>query len=328
MRFADKLVELRKNKGISQEELADKLDVTRQSISKWESGQSIPDISRILQLSELFDVSVDYLLKDEIELDNVSQQSNKEDNDIIKVGKEEADKYIEHSKYLSKIYSIATVLCILSPMLLMIFVANPGLRVFSDAVSIIVGILGLLIFVSCGVAMFIYSSFKNQPYKYLDEQDIVLDNNALNSVKQSKESALPKFARNIILGVVLCIFAIVPIIIFALLLTDYIGLGVCIALVFVVIAVALFVNSGTQWGAFQKLLAEGDYSKEGKKASKLTEKIASIYWLTVLAIYLLISFVSNNWARSWIIWPVCAVLFVIISVVVEAVVGSKKIKNK
>ena len=63
MIFADKLIQLRKQKGWSQEELAEKMEVTRQSVSKWESAQSVPDIERILQLSDIFDVSLDYLLK-------------------------------------------------------------------------------------------------------------------------------------------------------------------------------------------------------------------------------------------------------------------------
>ena len=68
MILADKITELRKKNGWSQEELADKLGVSRQSISKWESAQSVPDMSRILKMSELFGVSTDLLLKDNLEL--------------------------------------------------------------------------------------------------------------------------------------------------------------------------------------------------------------------------------------------------------------------
>ena len=67
MIMADKIIENRKKNGWSQEELADKLGVSRQSVSKWESAQSVPDMKRILQLSEVFGVTTDYLLKDDIE---------------------------------------------------------------------------------------------------------------------------------------------------------------------------------------------------------------------------------------------------------------------
>lgn len=67
MIFADKLISLRKKAGWSQEELAEQMDVTRQSVSKWEGAQSVPDLDKMIRLSELFGVSTDYLLKDEIE---------------------------------------------------------------------------------------------------------------------------------------------------------------------------------------------------------------------------------------------------------------------
>lgn len=67
MILAEKIMELRKKNGWSQEELAFQMDVSRQSVSKWESGASIPDLERILKLSQLFGVSTDYLLKEELE---------------------------------------------------------------------------------------------------------------------------------------------------------------------------------------------------------------------------------------------------------------------
>lgn len=67
MILADKIISLRKKSGWSQEELAQQLGVTRQSVSKWEGAQSVPDMDKILQMSRLFGVSTDYLLKDEIE---------------------------------------------------------------------------------------------------------------------------------------------------------------------------------------------------------------------------------------------------------------------
>ena len=65
MTFSDKLIALRRKAGWSQEELAERLNVSRQSVSKWESAQSMPDIDKIVQLSSLFSVTTDYLLKDE-----------------------------------------------------------------------------------------------------------------------------------------------------------------------------------------------------------------------------------------------------------------------
>ena len=72
MILADKIIRLRKKNGWSQEELADKMNVSRQAVSKWESAQTIPDLEKILQLGTLFGVTTDYLLKDEIEEEEFS----------------------------------------------------------------------------------------------------------------------------------------------------------------------------------------------------------------------------------------------------------------
>ena len=77
MRFEEKIVELRKQKGLSQEELAEQLGVSRQAVSRWELGQTLPDIPNLLQLCELFGVSADYLVKDEEQAAVKSDQSAK-----------------------------------------------------------------------------------------------------------------------------------------------------------------------------------------------------------------------------------------------------------
>ena len=65
MIFSEKLQLIRKSKGLTQEELAEKLDVSRQAVAKWESGQVYPDINNLIQISNLFNVTVDYLVKDQ-----------------------------------------------------------------------------------------------------------------------------------------------------------------------------------------------------------------------------------------------------------------------
>lgn len=75
MQFADKLLTLRKGAGWSQEQLAEKLNISRQAVSRWESGTAMPDAANLLSLSDLFDVSVDQLLRDERDISK-GDQSN------------------------------------------------------------------------------------------------------------------------------------------------------------------------------------------------------------------------------------------------------------
>ena len=88
MKLAEKLFELRKEKGWSQEKLAEQINVSRQSISKWESGQVLPEIEKVIELSKIFQVTTDYLLLDE----------NSEKSSTTVILKEDKDKYYKEVK--------------------------------------------------------------------------------------------------------------------------------------------------------------------------------------------------------------------------------------
>ena len=79
---------------------------------------------------------------------------------------------------------------------------------------------------------------------------------------------------------------------------------------FVAVGVYIIVRVSIIWGSFQVLLEEGDYTRENKKC---TRKIGSIYWGIVVAIYLLLSFLTMRWDITWVIWPVSGVLYGVIS---------------
>ena len=85
MKFEEKLIKLRKQKILSQEELAEKLNVTRQTISKWELGQTKPDIDKIKEISELFEVSVEELISEttDIQVENAQQVKAKKERKYL-----------------------------------------------------------------------------------------------------------------------------------------------------------------------------------------------------------------------------------------------------
>ena len=74
MKFSEKLIQLRRTTGLSQEELGNKLNVARQTVSKWELGETTPEMDKLIKLSEIFNVTLDELIKDE--------NNNKENSDI------------------------------------------------------------------------------------------------------------------------------------------------------------------------------------------------------------------------------------------------------
>lgn len=86
--FSEKLQTLRKEKGLSQEQLAELLNVSRQSISKWESGQTYPEINKLIIVSDLFEITLDDLVKDKNTgcTDSVDYESEEEDDDGLMFG--------------------------------------------------------------------------------------------------------------------------------------------------------------------------------------------------------------------------------------------------
>jgi transcriptional regulator with XRE-family HTH domain len=74
MTFNEKLLSLRKKAGLSQEDLAEKLDVSRQAVSRWETGETLPDAKNLLELSSIFETSIDYLLRDEMDFPSITSK--------------------------------------------------------------------------------------------------------------------------------------------------------------------------------------------------------------------------------------------------------------
>ena len=122
MILADKIINERKKLGWSQEELAEKLDVSRQSVSKWESAQSIPDLTKILQLAEVFGVSTDYLLKDELEpTDNeIVYETAEASEKVTVVTMEQANEFMEGERKRAPKIALGAALCVLSPVALIV----------------------------------------------------------------------------------------------------------------------------------------------------------------------------------------------------------------
>ena len=159
MILADKITEERKKNGWSQEELANQLGVSRQAVSKWESAGAVPDLQRILQMSELFGVSTDYLLKDEMKAENITYHESTESyaEPLKKVTMENANEFLDMKRKGSKVVANATSMCILSPILLIVLVTIAEDSVFhvSESLATVFGCVFLLGMVAAAVFLFI-----------------------------------------------------------------------------------------------------------------------------------------------------------------------------
>lgn len=303
MILADKIIEERKKNGWSQEELASKLGVSRQAVSKWESAGSIPDLKRILQMSELFGVTTDYLLKDEIEEEPLNEYT---ETNTIKVSMEEANKYLDMKSKGSRIVANATSLCILSSVPLIVLGTMT-----EDHILIGFSLVLLLVLVAIAVYLFVNYGLRESYMQHLEKEIFETEYGVSGMVRERRDKYEPTFTRNIAIGVVLCILSVIPTIMAGVMeVEDYMsGISVGLLLIIVSIGVNILIRAGMIKSSYDTLLQEGEYTIEEKHLKKKTDAFSGAYWCLMVAIYLGWSFWTNNWKFTWIIWPVAGVLY-------------------
>ena len=324
MIFADKLIDLRKKNGWSQEELAEKLNVSRQSVSKWEGAQSVPDMSRIIQLSELFGVSTDYLLKDNLEQTELSQESVP-DTLARTVSLEEANDFLNIKEENSRRVALGVMLCILSPVALILLggAQSFGLLKWSENAVGGVGLVILMLMILPAVGLFVISNLRVSRYEYLEKEPVDTLYGVTGMVRDRKERFRPVHSRYMLIGIMLCVASTIPLFISMIFREESFVtvIGIASILVLAAFGVLLIVRASIIWGSYQMLLEEEDYSRENKESSSHYGLIGGIYWCLVTAAYLAWSFIGNAWDRSWIIWPVAGVAY-------AAVIGIAKVLRK
>lgn len=320
MILADKIINERKKNGWSQEELAERLSVSRQSVSKWEGAQSVPDLQKVIQMAELFGVTTDYLLKDEIEPAEHTDIVLREDAETVppvrKVSMEEANEFIRARKKLMPAIAMGVSMCVFSPVVLIFLagLADAGTFGISENLAVGIGIITLLLLIAGAVAVFIFSGMSLKPFDYLENEEFETEYGVAGMAREKQQKEQPKSTLMLVVGVFLCILCPLPLIIAALAeAEEYIVVSmVCVLLTMVAIAVNLFINSCTVTEACKMLLCEDEYSSRKKRNRRRLSPLAGAFWLLATAIYLGISFYTEAWHRTWIIWPVAGVLFAVV----------------
>ncbi|MBQ8147072.1 MAG: helix-turn-helix transcriptional regulator [Clostridia bacterium] len=314
MILADKIIRLRKKNGWSQEELADKMSISRQAVSKWESAQTVPDLEKVLQLGTLFGVTTDYLLKDEIENEEFTDDAS--EHTVKRISIDEANTYLEQRKRASWRIALATFLCIISPITIMVLsilseLSNP---IITETTAGSVGLTVLFALVLCAVPIYIYCGFKNQPYAFLDKNiPFELEYGVKALVTEKKNAFRPTYIAYNIIATCLCIFSVVPLVILSFTGNEVlVAVALALLMIIVGIGVGMFIVAGTQNASMQKLLKEGEFTDKEKKRTGVKEAVGFCYWGVLTAIYLAWSFLTNHWHISWLVYAIGGVLFPIV----------------
>ncbi len=336
MNLQDKIIKLRRSHGLSQEELAERLGISRQAVSKWESGQSLPDIDKIILLSEFFGVTTDYLLKnsnnEDIEQENIFDKSeNAEEENAEKLQEDfaeasislsEANRHIALSKRMARIVAIAVFLLIISPILIITLpaFAVEGLINLSQDIATLIGILALFSFISLGVGLCIYSGFLSNDTALIGKKSFTLDVGVREEILKIYDEEKCRLRALTVIGTILCIISPVPIIVSAFI-DEALGngdffvlLSVGILLLLVAIGVFLLTLMGMTDDGIRKLLSK-PLNEKAKKRNRVYDILCECYWWLVVFAYLTISFVTGRWDLTWLIWLVSPIVPKLLSLI-------------
>ncbi len=330
MILADKIIELRKKAGMSQEELAEKLGVSRQSVSKWEMAQSTPDLNRILKMSEIFGVTTDYLLKDEIDLTKtgVSDIQAEDIHDeteppLTPVSMKEANDFLTQNSKHAFLIASGVALCIVSVTPTILF------DIFNNSVLQDLSAVFMFLIIAFAVGLFIFSSMSMKKFDYLEKNCIDTEYGVDGMVKTKKEQYQPKHTMMIAFGVILCILSVVPVIAFSASVdSDFFALiGTVLLFVFVAVGVFMIVNTNIINGGYNILLEEDGHSRERKtgihtsksSTAAKTGSAVGVFWCIVTAVFFAYSFITWDFGRSWVIFPIAGVLTPVIAIISNAI---------
>ncbi len=172
MALGETLIVLRKRKGLSQEQLAEKLDLTRQTISKWELNQSTPDISYIIQLSEFFEVTTDYLIKGE-QMESVEPSKGEAvlteniHRIVMDGGSEKAYKWCFYMGMVATGVSLAGIIVLVICSVFKPWIYHVNGRVYDGVIGFLLGsqtmwfFIVLVVICVIGVALSVFGIIKN-----------------------------------------------------------------------------------------------------------------------------------------------------------------------
>lgn len=331
MIFADKLIELRKKNGWSQEELAEKLNVTRQSVSKWEGAQSIPELAKILQMTQLFGVTTDYLLRDEIEAAECVETEEWERPALRRVSMEQADAFLRVKYETAKWIAFAAALCILSPVCLILLAAasETHLLPIGENMAAGIGMVTLLLLAASAVAVFILCGARTKDWAFLETELFETEYGVSGMVRERQKQYHDTYTRQNVLGVCGCILAVVPLFAGIVFSEDEFLLCamLCVMLVLIGMSVAVLILGGVRWASMEKLLEEGDYTRAKKQENARLRNVSRVYWMLVTALFLGLGFLvngGNSWHACAAVWPIAGVLYVPVRIVCGALLERRR----
>lgn len=328
MTLAKNITTLRKRAGWSQEALAHQIDVSRQAVSKWESGQSTPDLDKVVKLAEVFNVSTDALLKDlDFQTDAPSHHSKVEsppapDNAITP---EQAQQYVKLKTEAAGLIARGVAFCVVSPSVMFLLFAMAASQIMgvSNNTGVGVGVVVLLLFVARGIAYFIKANQLESALPSNMLKPFTITQEIETAIRTRQQDYAPTFQQHLIKGIGLFVLCAAPLMIAAGFGWGGSAVMLMLIVLLAMISLGLFyvIPASVHNEALKFVLQGGDKDAGKSEETKHTERLAGVYWPLLVAIYLGWSFWTMDWGITWIIFPVGAVAF-------GGIVGIKKLRQQ
>ena len=310
MNFADKLIRLRKQYGWSQEDLAEQVDVSRQSISKWESGQSIPDLDKIIKLSDIFQVTTDYLVKDA----GQAASTNKDEppRKARRVTIEAASHYLQLKEQIAAANLRGTVIIICSPIILfgLLALIDYGYLQMLDNYAAGIGIISIMVAVMCAIYVFIGNGEAQEEVERFETTNFELATGVASQISAKLQQYRPTYNRLQVLAIACFVLSPVPLLASQIFFENVSATAFIVSIfVMVALGLVLLVPASTKFESYSLLLDQSGNEAGKSEETKRIERLAAFYWPLVVAIFLGWSLTTMNWGITWVVWPVAALVF-------------------
>ncbi|WP_312811508.1 permease prefix domain 1-containing protein [Sedimentibacter sp.] len=241
-------------------------------------------------------------------------------SDIPIITYEEAQNYIVAAKEVTPKISLGILFCIISPVILLLLLGLSELNMVSikEESLIAVGLAALIALVAVGVSYIIRFSGKIEKYDNLKHDFFEIDYKTEQMVRGILAEDEPVYRSAVSTSVILYILSALPVIVIPLVFEaeGLSVLSVVMTLLIVAFSTYNLISKSAVNGTCNILLQQGDYSLK-RKSNKISRIVSNVYWCIIVAIYLGYSFITYNWAMSWIIWPVAGLLFAAIMAIVD-----------
>ncbi|GAA3633097.1 hypothetical protein GCM10022297_10020 [Lactobacillus hamsteri] len=317
MTLGEKIFNLRTNQEWSQEQLAEKINVSRQAVSKWESDQSLPDVDKIVSLAQLFNVSTDYLLK--------KQTDESENHTLNYLGENVAQQFLTARRKAAPKIATGVMLCILSPILLLGTIGFNKLGIFhlSEDSAAGIGVICLLAMIAFAVSWFIMAKQQIEYHEEFEKEECHLNLQLRKKIQNDQQKFRKTYTKMMTAGVVLCILSAIPVICGALFTGVMTGkqidslmlLLVCGTLALIATGVYCIVHANIIKDSYDILLQNGDYTPAKKAGKQKMDRFSTIYWLSATLIYFVYSFLTHSLENSWLIWVVAGISYGILEAI-------------